>query len=768
MTARVARRVACRGVQALAIVAGFALCRPAAAEPVVELRGTVIDRVSRQPVGGAVIEIGGELVASGDDGGFTVALAPGAYTLIVTAPWLVSVRRAVHVGSDRELTIEVDLAAVPAGEQIEVIDVAPTAPGETRVSARLARALPGGGDAAKIVQALPAVARPPAGSAEIVVWGAAPHDTRVFVDGVPVLALYHLGGYRAAIGNELIGDIRLTPAAFGPDRGRAIGGVVELGLADPSAAPRWRAQVDLLDATLAGKASLGSLTVAAAVRHSWLDRAVDAVTDRGRLAPNAPTPTWSDAQLVARAPLAGDLVVTGWVLGALDALDRTLASDDPTTEVSEAVDQRTLRAQITLRHDVPDGYDSATLWLGRDRTSYDLQVGPIAARQRTATWVGGARAVQQRRLAPAATLTYGADLDAEAAELERLGSLTTPVREGDLYIFGQPPGDDVAADRWTATTIDAAGHAALDLRAGRLSATLGGRLDAWLLDASRLTPRVGATPEIGAQQIRFTADPRGSVQLAVTDAVTARLDAGGYHQARAASDTSAVFGSPTLGVERAWHVTAGGQWRTPPFAIEAALYVRSLGDLVARDLAVTPPLAQALTQGGTGLVIGTQLTARVIEARGVTGWLSYTLSRSTRKDADAQPERLFDHDQTHGLVAVAGWEAGPWTLGGRIRIASGEPRTGVVGALFNARDGRFQPIRGPHNGARLPLYFAADLRAERRFAIPGDLRGAAYLEIQNLTGRANPEEIIYSADFARAGYLTGLPLLAVGGIRIER
>jgi len=601
-----------------------------------------------------------------------------------------------------------------------------------------------------------------------VVWGAAPRDTRVFVDGVPVMALYHVGGYRAAIGNDLVGDIHLTPAAFGPDRGRAIGGVIDLGLADPASAPTWRAQADVLDASAAGKVALGALTVAAAARQSWLDHAVDVVADRRTLAPNAPIPTWSDGQVVARAALGDDLVITGWVLGALDTLDRTLASDDPATQVDERIDQRTVRAQITLRRDTARGADSATLWVGRDRTSYDLQVGLIPASQAATTWVGGARGAQHQRLAPAATLSYGVDLDGEAATLARLGSLTIPVREGDLYIFGQPPGDDVAADRWHATTIDAAGHAALDLRLGRLTATLGGRLDVWMLSASRLTPRIGLTPGLGAQQIVVDGDPRGSVQLRVADDASVRIDAGRYHQARSAADTSAVFGTPGLGIEQAWHVIAGAQWQRGAFAIEAAVYARWLDELVARDLAVTPLLAQALTQGGTGRVLGAQVTARVIDWRGVTGWLSYTLSRSTRKDADSQAERLFDHDQTHGLIAVAGWERGPWTLGGRVRLATGEPRTDVIGALFDSRSGRFQPIRGAHNATRLPAFFAADVRAERRFAIAGGLRGAVYVEVQNLTGRANPEELIYSGDFAQRGYLTGLPLLAIGGVRVER
>ena len=729
------------------------------------LHGTIIDRKTGRPVAGALVVSGAELAASGDDGTFTLTLAPGPHTIEITADWLKPTKASatLNPGTDTSLTVEVEQAEAPTGEQIEVIELAPSAVGETKVDAKFARAVPGGGDAGKIVQSFPSVARPSAGSTEIVVWGAAPRDTRVFVDGVPVAALYHLGGYRSAVGNDLIGDVRLSPAAFGVDRGRAIGGVIEIGLADPAKAPGWRVQADALDASAEGKATLGNLAVAAAVRQSWLDRAIALVADPKRLAPNAPLPRWTDVQLVARAGLRPDLVMTAWVIASLDRLDRTLTSDDPATQTDEAIDQRMLRAQVTLRRDRVDGFDSAMLWVGRDQNADDLQLGLIAANQTTNAWVGGARAIQQQRLPERPTLTIGGDVDGELATIDRFGSLTIPAREGDLHIFGQPPGDDIAADRWRATTIDAAGHAAIDLGADRLTTTIGVRTDGWLLTASRLTPRVGTTPSIGSQQVDFTADPRGSLRYKVSDELSLRADAGRYHQARAASDASAVFGTPSLGVEQAWHVTAGGQWRRGPIAFEGAGYARWLSDLVARDLAVTPPLAKALTQGGIGDVFGLQLTARVLGWHGLSGWLSYNLSRSRRKDAESQPWRLFDHDQTHGLIAVAGWEHGAWNLGARFRVATGEPRTAVIGAFFDSRDGRFEPIRGVHNGVRLPTYVAADARAERRFR-----HGAVYLEIQNVTGRANAEEVIYSADFSRQGYLTSLPLLAIAGVRIEQ
>jgi len=750
-------------------VAACVLCiaTRAHAQQAATLRGTVVERDTKAPVAGAIVTVGSELVATDDAGAFTVTLPAGNYTIEVSAEWLRTTKRPIVLKGDGTITIEVDNADALGGETIEVVDIAPTQIGETKIDAKLARAVPGGGDAAKVVQALPAVARPAAGSAEIVVWGAAPRDTRVFVDGVPVPSLYHLGGYRAAMGNELVGDIRLTPAAFGPDRGRAIGGVIDIGFEDPRELPAWRAQVDLLDGTVAGSQEIGRWAVGVALRRSWLDRAVDAVADPKELAPNAPLPRWTDGQFLVRGQVTKNVTLTSWVIGAIDQLDRTLASDDPATQTSQDIDQRWLRAQVTLRRDRETGYDSATLWFGRDRSRDDLQVGLIPARQRSALWVGGVRALQQSRLAESTTMTLGLDVDGEEAALQREGSLTIPAREGDLRIFGQPPGDDTNADKWRATTLDAGGHGAVDLRFGRFTGTLGARVDVWYLTASRLTPRIGTTPGIGAQQIDPTIDPRLAIQARITDAFGVRADAGRYHQARAASDTSAVFGTPNLGLESAWHATLGGQWRHAPFAFEVAGYARWLESLVSRDVAVTPLYAQALTQQGTGRVFGVQITTRVVGWRGLSGWLSYGLSRSTRQDTPYQVERYFDRDQTHGLIAVGGWERGPWNVGARMRLSTGEPRTDVLGSFFDSRSGRFQPIRGEHNGVRLPTFFAADLRGERRFPI-ASARGAVYIEVQNLTGRANAEEIIYSADYAMKSHLTGLPLLAIAGLRVEQ
>ena len=42
-----------------------------------------------------------------------------------------------------------------------------------------------------------------------------------------------------------------------------------------------------------------------------------------------------------------------------------------------------------------------------------------------------------------------------------------------------------------------------------------------------------------------------------------------------------------------------------------------------------------------------------------------------------------------------------------------------------------------------------------------------FADIQNLTNRANPEEIVYNYNFTQRDYIIGLPILAVLGARVQ-
>jgi hypothetical protein len=251
----------------------------------------------------------------------------------------------------------------------------------------------------------------------------------------------------------------------------------------------------------------------------------------------------------------------------------------------------------------------------------------------------------------------------------------------------------------------------------------------------------------------------------VTPRFVLNVAAGLFHQAPAPADLSAIFGNPTLGLSQAVHVSFGGAVKlTPTLVAELVGFYKHLDDLVTRNDAPTPPLAAALVQDGKGQVYGGQVLVRQELWRNLFGWVSYSVSRSTRTDHPGDPARLSDYDQTHVLAVVASYELRGWTFGTRFRWSTGFPRTPVIGALYDAGDARYQPIFGAQNSIRIPDFVQLDLRIDRSFRF-GRYGLQLYLDVQNVTYQKNPEEIVYNFDFTQRAYITGLPTLAVLGAR---
>jgi hypothetical protein len=178
-------------------------------------------------------------------------------------------------------------------------------------------------------------------------------------------------------------------------------------------------------------------------------------------------------------------------------------------------------------------------------------------------------------------------------------------------------------------------------------------------------------------------------------------------------------------------------------------------------------VGQALTQDGIGRVRGVQVLLRQQLLRGFFGWITYTLMRSERRDHPGLAYRLFDQDQTHILGVLASLDIGHGVeVGARFRFATGMPRTPVIGAYLNQATGAYEPVFGRHNSIRIPAFYQLDLRAEKAF-IMQRWKASVYVDMQNISNRSNPEEIVYSEDYGQRKYITGLPILAVAGARLE-
>jgi hypothetical protein len=626
------------------------------------------------------------------------------------------------------------------------------------------------GDPIKVLENLPGLARPSFGSGQIIVWGASPSETRTFVDGVEVPALFHGSGLRATVNGDLVRDVTLTPGAYGADYGRAIGGIVRVETKDlPASGVHGYAGVDTLDGSAMATAALGDrVRVAVAGRYGWIDNILRLVD-----APNVDEfyaiPRYSDYQAKLQVRLRERESCDVVFLASNDDLTETIPDPDPARIRSETTSTYYQRLYLRYRYVTDDGASVEVVpWVGHDTSNLDANFGQNPAVLDESTWRWGLRASHRSHIAGPLQLTFGTEIDGSSAGVYRNGSLLIPPREGDITVFGQPPGSSINTDTWTAGVIDIGPYVTSDLELGPLTLSPGLRFDAYVLSASRQTPKVGLTPSVGLEQLKGEVEPRISGRLALTPRLAILGAAGIYSQPPDPADLSAVFGNPQLGPEVSDHASLGEALKlTPGLSLEVLGFYRWMTGLAVRNPSPTPLLAQALLQEGVGRAYGVQFLLRQQPWHGLFGWVAYTMSRSLREDTPGAGWRLFDYDQPHVFTVVASKELGAWTVGTRFRAASGLPRTPVLGAFYDAKDDVYQPIFGAQNSIRLPTFWQLDLRVDRSFRIKDRARVLVYVEGLNVTNHANGEEYIYNVDYTKRGVITGLPAIAVVGARVD-
>ena len=166
------------------------------------------------------------------------------------------------------------------GEEVDEVQVRGTRPPRevtkrTLEQRELSR-IPGtNGDALRAIQNLPGVARPPAIAGLLIVRGASPNETNIYVDGTLVPIVYHFGGLSSVIPTEMLEKIDFYPGNFSTYYGRVTGAIVDVGVRDPKKDKKLHglAQVDLIDARVLAEGPLFDTgwNFAVAGRRSYVD-----------------------------------------------------------------------------------------------------------------------------------------------------------------------------------------------------------------------------------------------------------------------------------------------------------------------------------------------------------------------------------------------------------------------------------------------------------------------------------------------------------------
>jgi len=760
------------------------------AGPQVNLEGVVLDRFKKIPLKNVEIRLVDLNVEAktDEDGAFAfMDVPPGPHKVELRHPKLVTVvtEETIKPEQKRSLKYYVEEREPDADEEVVVRAARIKKEAvETRIRTEEARRVPGTqGDTLKVVQNLPGVARASFGSGDLVVWGSSAKETRVTVDGVEIPALYHMGGLRSTIHSDLVRSIDLSPGAYGAENGRGLGGLVRIEL---SPLPTMQGvhgsvAVDVIDAAAAVQAAVTpKLRFSLSGRWSYLDHLMPLVTSKD-IGDFFPIPKSFDMQLRAAQGLRKDEEVTVTALTSSDKLRRTIpasGSQDTRAQDNSLDFQRVLVGYTRLFED--GSSTRLTPSFGRDERKQIMTIGGVRTSLESKTWQYGLRGSYRRKVSQGLTLVIGLDAQGRRTELTRDGLLDQPPREGDIVVFGQAPTSAVNVDQWHVNQLGVASFIITELSLGKLSLTPGLRFEPTWIDGDRLRPRNPYRPEPGYSElslpqnpgdipvVRYLPNPRLQAAYRAHPRLTLTAGAGIYGQPPDPEDMSAVFGNPTIGYQRAIHLTGGFSVKMrPTLTFEAVGFYKSLTDLVSRSASVSPPVGQALTQDGEGRVRGVQVLLRQQLLRGFFGWITYTLMRSERRDHPGLSYRLFDQDQTHILGMLASLDLGHGLeVGGRFRFATGMPRTPVIGAYLNQSTGSYEPIFGAHNSTRIPSFYQLDLRAEKAFTMQR-WKASVYLDLQNITARSNPEEIVYSEDYRQRSYITGLPILAVAGARLE-
>ncbi len=635
-------------------------------------------------------------------------------------------------------------------EAVAEVDAPPRETTKRTLDKQVLTRMPGTrGDAIRAIEVLPGVARAPDGENPLI-RGGGQFESLALVDGTPIPLLYHFGGVTSVIPSRLLERVDLYPGNFSARYGRATAGVVEAQLRDPKT-DGFHALVDisLIDSSAMVESPIGDqLSVAVGGRRSNIDLVFDSFVPEGAFDVLAAPLYWDYQGIATYRPSANHKLRLA-AFGGRDQL-RLLFDDpskeDPTLRGDLDVSREFHKLQLLYEGQFDQVRQSLVVALGKqdlhqvfgpDTRAY-FEIYELDARGEWEVTLGHTKNAANQ-------LMFGFDVGHQTLIGAYRGSVASP-DEGSLPYDNKNRGELVVNETTIGMTSPAVYVEA------RVHPT-----EAW-----QLVP--GMRVDYYTLQKAATINPRLSSRYQLTDATALKAGVGGYSQPPLYYESFDPVGNPEVDPYHALHTSLGVEHEFGGMLqLDVEAFYKSLWNRVVGTEDSAPPFFE---NGGKGRIYGLETGATFRPSEATFAQLSYTLSRSERRD-HGERWRLFDSDQPHILNLAAGhsWDSG-WELGLRFRYVSGNPNTPVERAVYDATSDVYTPIFGAHNSTRDGAFHQLDVRAEKRFSIgPGSL--SIYLDIQNVYNQENPEGYSYSYDYSKKEVVSGLPFFPNLGLRGE-
>lgn len=728
------------------------LLTAAGAQPTHKIKGTVIDKASRQPlefINVLILGLGRGAVTDAE-GHFNIQeVPPGIYRLQASAVGYKTVLTPEYIVSTKDLTIQIEteenlteLEGVtvtaspfrrdlesPVGLRIIGLQEIEKSPGANR-------------DISRIVQSYPGVAFSPAGYRnDLIVRGGSPSENRFYLDGVEIPNINHFstqgasGGPVGIINADLIREVNFYTGAFPADKGNSLSSVLDFKLRDGDMERNsLKATLGASEVSLASNGHLGKKTsYLVSVRQSYLQFLFDMLG-----LPFLPTFTDAQFKLKTRFNTTNELTVLG--LGGIDNMKLNTKLDGEKAEYILSylpkIQQETFTLGAVYRHYAGAHVQSVVIshsYLNNRNTKY-LNNDESSAENLSLKL----RSVEQEtkfRIENASTfgnwkVNLGANLDY---------SQYTNTTFQRVYIDG-------------GKTFDY--HTYLGFRRWGLFGTI-----SYATPDERFTTSLGVRTDAnnfssGMKGMSDQLSPRLSLSYRLTDGVYLSGNAGLYYQlppytGLGFKDNNGKLVNKFLRYMRVSQESIGLSWRPcNTFELSIEGFYKKY-DKIPFSIVDGIPLAckgndygvignEALSSTSQGRAYGAEILMKWLIAKKLNLSSSFTLFKSEYRN-NKESEYIASAWDNRYIFNMSGTYNFPhnWSLGMKVSCIGGAPYTPYdidKSSLVTAWNAQGRPYYdyGQYNTGRLPAFGQLDVRVDKTFYLKRCMLGF-YIDLQNVT-----------------------------------